>query len=52
MLFCWVKNNRLLYKFKKCKEEWKRSINELIPGKYRLCNGSLNKFVLLLRKGV
>ena len=25
-----LKNNRLIYKWKECKEEWKRPINELI----------------------
>ena len=42
----------------RCKE-WKgtstKSINELIekfPRMYQFCNGDLNKFVLLLRKGV
>ena len=55
MLFCWVKNKRLIYKCQKCKEEWKRPINELketFPGIYQFCNGDLNKFILLLRKGV
>ena len=55
MLFCWVKNKRLIYKCKKCKEEWKKPINELkekFPGIYQFCNGDLNKFVLLLRKGI
>ena len=50
-----LKNNRLIYKYKECKEGWKRPINELIensPSIYQFCNGNLNKFVLLLRKGV
>ena len=53
--FVGLKNNRLIYKCKECKEEWKRPINELIenfPSIYQFCNGNLNKFVLLLRKGV
>ena len=53
--FAGLKNNRLIDKCKECKEEWKRPINELIekfPGIYQFCNGDLNKFVLLLRKGV
>ena len=38
-------------------EEWRmeRPINELIkkfPSIYLFCNGNLNKFVLLLRKGI
>ena len=36
MLFFGLKSNKLIYKCKKCKEEWKR----------------LNKFLMLLRKGV
>ena len=51
--FVGLKNKRLIYKCRKCKEEWKRSINELIedfPRVYQFCNGDLNKFVLLLRK--
>ena len=53
--FVGLKNNRLIYRCKECKEEWKRPINELIekfPSIYQFCNGDLNKFVLLLRKGV
>ena len=53
--FVGLKNKRLIYKCKKCKEEWKRPINELIenfPSVSQFCNGDLNKFVLLLRKGV
>ena len=55
--YCFVglKNNRLIYICKECKEEWKRPINELIknfPSVYQFCNGELNKFVMLLRKGV
>ena len=53
--FVELKNNRLIYKCKECKEERKRPINELIenfPSVYQFCNGDLNKSVLLLRKGV
>ena len=28
--FVGLKNNRLIYRYKECKEEWKRQINELI----------------------
>ena len=53
--FVGLKNNRLIYKCKECKEEWKRPLNKLIenfPSIYQFCNGDLNKFVMLLRKGV
>ena len=53
--FVGLKNNRLIYRCKECKEEWKRPINELIEefsSIYQFCNGNLNKFNLLLRKGV
>ena len=46
--FVRLKNNRLIYRCKECKEEWKRPIYELIekfPGIYQFCNGNLNKFV-------
>ena len=49
-----LKNNRLIYKCKECKEEWKRPINELIekfPSIYQFCNSDRNEFVWLLRKG-
>ena len=38
--FVGLKNNRLIYKCKECKEEWKRPINELIenfPNTYQFC---------------
>ena len=53
--FIGFKTNRLNYRCKECKETSTKSINELIekfPRMYQFCNGDLNKFVLLLRKGV
>ena len=53
--FVGLKNNRLIYKSKECNKEWKRPINELIENFssiYQFCNGDLNKFVLLLWRGV
>ena len=50
-----LKNNRLHYKCKECNDESYKSINGLnkkFPNTYRFCNGDVNKFVLLLRKGV
>ena len=53
--FVGLKNNKLIYKCKELKEEWKRPLNELIENFtsiYQFCNVNLNKFVMLLRKGV
>ena len=53
--FIGLKNNRLNYRCKECNGTSTTSINELIekfPNTYQFCNGDLNKFVLMLRKGV
>ena len=53
--FIGLKNNRLNYRCKECKGTSTKSINGLIEkftSVYQFCNGDLNKFVLLLRKGV
>ena len=53
--FVGLKNNRLIYKCKECKEEWKRPLNKLIENFwsiYQFCNDDLNIFVMLLRQGV
>ena len=45
----------MIYGCKECKKISTKSINELIekfPRMYQFCNDDLNKFVLLLRKGV
>ena len=50
-----LKKNRLHYKCKECNDESFKPINGLIkkfPNTYQFCNGDVNKFVLLLRKGV
>ena len=50
-----IKNNRLCLKCKECNDESYKSINGLIgkfPNTYQFCNADVNKFVLLLRKGV
>ena len=50
-----IKDNQLSYKCKKCNKNWLKPVNELIKkfsSIYKFCNGDLNKFVLLLRKGV
>ena len=53
--FIGFKNNKLNYECKKCKEIWLKPKNGLIkkfPNTHQFCNGDINKFVLLLRKGV
>ena len=53
--FMEIKDNQLSYKRKKCNKKWLKPVNELIKkfsSIYQFCNGDLNKFVLLLRKGV
>ena len=53
--FVGLKNKRLIYRCKDCKNQWKRLIQGLIrkfPSIYQFCNGDLNKFILLVRKGL
>ena len=53
--FIGFKNGRLNYKCKECKKSHTKLTNESIknfPSLYKFCNGDLNKFFLLLRKGV
>ena len=53
--FIRFKSNRLDYRCKECKRKSSKSIDGLIqksPRMYQFCSGDLNKFVLLLRKGV
>ena len=50
-----LKNNKLNYKCKECKKRWLKPVNGLIknfPNVNQFCNGDINKFILLLRKGV
>ena len=45
----------MIFKCKECNDKLPKPINELIkkfPNIYKFCNDDLNKFVLLLRKGV
>ena len=53
--FIGLKNNRLNYRCKECSGTSPKSVNDLtekFPRVHKFCNGDLNKFVLLLRKGV
>ena len=50
-----LKNKRLNYRCKECNGTSTESVKDLIknfPRMHQFCNGNLNKFVLLLRKGV
>ena len=53
--FTGLKDNRLKYKCKECNDISVKSVDDLkekFPRTYKFCNGNLNKFILLLRKGV
>ena len=53
--FIGLENNKLNYKSKECKKRLLKPMNGLIerfPNIYQFCNEGINKFVLLLRKGV
>ena len=46
---------RLNYRCKECNGTFAKSVNDFIekfPRMHKFCNGDLNKFVMLLRKGV
>ena len=50
-----LENNRLIYKCKKWNDISYKSVDALkekFPNTYRFCNKDINKFILLLRKGV
>ena len=50
-----IKGDELSYRYRECKIECQRPIKPLIrkfPSVYQFCKGDLNKFLLLLRKGV
>ena len=53
--FIGFKNGRLNYKCKECKKLYTKLSNGSIknfPALYKFCNGDLDKFFLLLRKGI
>ena len=51
--FIGFKNGRLNYKCKECKKSCTKTLNgKNFPTLYKFCNGDLNKFFLLLRKGI
>ena len=53
--FIGFKNGRLDYKSKECKKSYTKLTNESLKdflALYKFCNGHLNKFFVLLRKGI
>ena len=53
--FIGLKDNRLKHKCNKCNDISAKSVNDLkekFLRTHKFCNGNLNKFVLLLSKGV
>ena len=53
--FIGLRNNKLNYEYKECKKRWLKPVNGLIkkfPNINQFCEGDINKFILLLRKGV
>ena len=53
--FIGLKNSKLNYECKECKKRWLKPINVLIKkfsNMHQFCNGDINKFASLLRKGV
>ena len=51
-----IKDNQLIFRCFRCKKNYEKDFNkELIKrfaNTYKFCNKDLNKFILLLRKGV
>ena len=51
-----VKDNQLIFQCLECKKNYKKDFNKesikRFANTYEFCNGDINKFILLLRKGV
>ena len=51
-----VKDNQLIFQCLECKKDYKKDFNKesikRFANTYEFCNGDINKFILLLRKGV
>ena len=51
-----TKDEQLIFRYFRCKRNYERNFNEDLiqrfANTYEFCNGDLNKFILLLRKGV
>ena len=47
-----VKDNQLISQCLACKRNYKKEPIKKFANAYEFCNGGINKFILLLRKGV
>ena len=51
-----TKDEQLIFRCFRCKKNYEKNFNEELiqrfAKRYEFCNGDLNKFILLLRKGV
>ena len=47
-----TKNEKLIFECFNCKQNYEKDFNNELIKRYEFCNKNLNKFVLLLRKGV
>ena len=53
---CWVKDDQLIFRCFERKKNYKKDFNKQLiksfANTYEFCNGNINKFISLLRKGV
>ena len=47
-----IKDKKLIFRCFECKKNYKKDLNKRFVNTYKFCNGDINKFILLLRKGV
>ena len=51
-----IKDNQLIFNFQKCnknyKKEFDKNLIQRFANTYEFCDGDINKFILLIRKGI
>ena len=47
-----IKDNQLIFRCFRCKKNYEKELIKRFANTYKFCNKDLNKFILLLRKGV
>ena len=47
-----TKDEQLIFRSFRCKKNYEEDLIQIFSNIYEFCNGDLNKFILLLRKGV